>query len=716
MSIDPAPLPRNAALPPIPLDYDRLEPLYEIQSVLAGCADIEDACEAFLPIITRVLAVRTVVLIDTAQGAHREFSWSAGLPVTELEEAQDYAWRALSYLAPDDRRSPDRVRRTSLLANGVRTQTSPRNFVALPFVLSGRTFGVFQIEGATTYNERDLLFINVLVNQVAVAVDRHHVSRALETARADAERASRRLRELQAISDVALRATLDDSLATVADSLRSMFDTDAAAILLASKDGQTLRCRSLDRLDGTALEVPVGVGVLGQIAAGTTALRFDQVDELAKSALVSSGACALLGAPMHVRGHLTGVVYVASHKRRDFTDDELQLVHMVAERIGIIIDNASLYEQALAAIRSRDVVIGFVSHDLTNPLSTIALCTDLIETNEPSIIERVAIIKRSIDVMVRLISDLRDVGNIEAGRLSIRTRPESATSLVGQAIEGISSLAIEKSLQVTVHISDDRVLECDRTRVVQVLTNLLSNAVKFTPRGGAITLSMTEHEGKARISVQDTGPGIAPAEVALVFDRYRQANAPAHLGTGLGLAIAKGIVDAHGGTISVESRVGHGSTFSFTLDHATNEPPDLQSSQPSPSVTTGARVLVVDDDLNALDALASLLELEGFRVTTAANGVAALLEVHDFAPDVLVVDIEMPELKGDDLARKIRIKLPHLPVILMSGHGAQLVSASQLELGASYVAKPLDIDELVSAIHRALGRGAAECDPHSHTS
>ncbi|HEX7702531.1 MAG TPA: response regulator, partial [Kofleriaceae bacterium] len=120
--------------------------------------------------------------------------------------------------------------------------------------------------------------------------------------------------------------------------------------------------------------------------------------------------------------------------------------------------------------------------------------------------------------------------------------------------------------------------------------------------------------------------------------------------------------------------------------------------------TAGARVLVVDDEPNALSALATLLEDEGFVVETAANGLVALAKVREFAPDILVVDVEMPGLKGDDLVRKVREDITELPVILMTGHGDHVVAAARIELGASYVAKPFGIDELVSAIYRGLGK------------
>ena len=691
---------------PIPIDHDRLAPLYEIQSVLAQRIDIENACEAFLPIVTRVLPVRTVVLLDTTQGVHRALQWAAtGIPGAELEAARDHALQTLKYLARDESRSANVVSRVAVLVGGVVEQITPRHFITLPLVLDGQVFGVFQLEGASAFGERDLLFINVVVNQLAIALDRHHVQLVLETTRFEVERANRRLRDLQSISDAALEGTtLDESLAVVLPALRSIFGTDAAAVLLASADGTMLRRRSSVGLDDVSdFEVAVGAGAAGRIAAGTTAMFFDDLNDVdgVSPALLATGIRSLLGAPMHARNRMTGVLFVASRAARGFAHDELELVTMIADRIGTIIDNAALYELALAAIRSRDAVMCVVSHDLRNPLSAIQMCTEILD--DPQLVTPVTIIKRSVDVMARLIADLRDVGSIEAGHLSIRTRPEPATGLVRDAIEGVQDAAAKKSLRLAAKMpTDDRILDCDRIRIVQVLTNLLSNAIKFTPKGGSITLSMTEVEpGHARLSVEDTGAGIAEADLPHVFDRYWQAKATAHLGTGLGLAIAKGIVDAHGGVLSVESRAGRGTTFSFTLRLALEEATRASARS---QLGAGVRVLIVDDEPNALSALASLLEDEGFLVETAKDGLAALPKVRDFAPDILVVDVEMPGLKGDDLVRKVREDRPELPAILMTGHDARAVAAARRELSAGYIGKPLDIDELVSAIHRGLGK------------
>ena len=707
---------RTTTLPPIPREYDRLEVLYEIQTVLAQPIGIEQACDVVLPIVTRALQVRTAVLIDATPERTRALLWAAsGIGSADLDEARAHARKALGYLARGDVSGPNTVSRAAVLPGGVAEQAvASRHFISLPLIVSGHVFGVFQLEGASAFDERDLLFINALANQVASALHRQHVQLELETSRTELRQANRRLTELQAIGEAALEgATLDASLAAVQRALCSIFNTDTAAVLLASPDGKTLRRRASVGLNDTSdMEVLVGAGAVGRIAATGTTMFFDDLEEVegVSPTLQSNGIRSLLGAPMRARAQLIGVVHVASRDHRAFTHDELQLIEFAADRIGTIIDNASLYEQALdlmaslrAAIRGRDAVMDVVSHDLRNPLSVVQMAMELLPTDDPQLTKPVSLIKSSVDVMVRLISDLRDVGGIEAGHLSITTRPVDTRALVRDAIEGVQDAVAKKPIHLEARLpTGDLVLDCDRIRVIQVLTNLLSNAIKFTPERGSITISIAEAErGYVRFSVEDTGSGIPEADLPHVFDRYWQAEATAHLGTGLGLAITKGIVETHGGTISVESRIDHGSTFSFTLPLARDPLPGRTISSPA---NVGARVLVVDDEPNALSALASLLEDEGFVVETAPDGLRALPKVRTFAPDILIVDVEMPGLKGPDLVRKVREDLIEIPVILMTGHGDHVVATTQMELRASYIGKPLEIDALVSAIHRELAK------------
>ena len=697
---------------PIPSDYERLRRLYEIQAGLARSTGIAQACATTLSIVTQALTVRTAILLDATRDVHLAFAWAAeGVAPAVLEGAQEHARTALAYLAPAIAASAPVDRRSEVLRGGVDSGTNDRHFVTLPLSLAtGEVFGVFQLQGARQFEERDLLFIDAMVDHLAIALGRHHT----EAAHAVLEATNRQLGNLQLISNAALRGTtLDDSLTAILDALGALFATHVAAVLLTNPDGKTLlRWTSIGLDQRPAGGIPIGVGAVRRLASVGSAIVFEDPEKLEDlgPTLVANGVRSLAGAPLHARNRVTGAVYVGSRDRERFTREDVALLGVVAERIEKIVDHAMLYEAALAAIRSRDAVLATVSHDLLNPLGTIQMWTELFISKDPNIVHGVEVIQNSVARMIRLIGDLLDFGSIEAGHLSIKRSPESAESLVREALEGVRSAAIRKSLRLPTRFPiKELVVECDRVRIVQVLTNLMTNAIKFTPEGGTITIALVAEGNCARFSVADTGCGIPASDLPRIFERYWQATATAHRGRGLGLAIAKGIIETHGGALSVESLVGRGTTFSFTLPlardadgHPNTASGHLTHHSHVATDPSGPRVLVIDDEPNALSALAELLADEGFVVATAADGPRALSSVGAFAPDILVVDVDMPGLTGPELVRKIREMLGDIPAILMTGFDDHGIAAELDELHAAYIGKPVEIDALVSQIQLEL--------------
>jgi signal transduction histidine kinase len=220
------------------------------------------------------------------------------------------------------------------------------------------------------------------------------------------------------------------------------------------------------------------------------------------------------------------------------------------------------------AVVLRDEVLAVVSHDLKSPLATIAVIADVLERKHvkqlPDLARHVSSIRQCVDSMNRLVLDLLDVASIEAGRLSLRPRREDAAEIAGEALARVQPVADAAGVATALH-APAVVLHCDGQRIVQVLSNLLSNAVKATPAGGRVELRVDEDGGAVRFAVVDTGRGIDAEDLPHVFARFRRGRSAAYAGSGLGLAIAKGIVEAHGGAIRAESRVGAGSRFEFTV-------------------------------------------------------------------------------------------------------------------------------------------------------
>jgi PAS domain S-box-containing protein len=281
---------------------------------------------------------------------------------------------------------------------------------------------------------------------------------------------------------------------------------------------------------------------------------------------------SLMIVPLIAREQVLGALSLVSLRRsRRFDAADLELARDFAARAALALDNARLYRTAQRATRARDEILGVVSHDLRNPLSAIAMCARTLRESPPERAadrqELVDAIGESTEWMNRLIQDLLDVAMIEAGRLSIHRQPEEVAPLVQKAVAMFEAPARERSIALRVDLPADLPpVSADAERLLQVLANLVGNAVKFTGPGGEITVSARAHGEEVRVAVTDTGPGIPEQDLSHLFELYWHAQRTARKrGSGYGLAIAKGIVEAHGGRIGVESTVGAGSTFSFTI-------------------------------------------------------------------------------------------------------------------------------------------------------
>ena len=294
------------------------------------------------------------------------------------------------------------------------------------------------------------------------------------------------------------------------------------------------------------------------------------VEALAPRSLI----CVPLASSGKPIGAMTLVTSDASARR--FTVADLSLAADLARRAAIVVEHARLFHEAQQATRARDDVLAVVAHDLRNPLNTVSMAVSLmLESTPPERVQerrQVEIVRRAADRMNRMIQDLLDVKRMESGRLTIDPKPEPAADLINDTLDMLRPLAMGSTIRLETSIDDHLPLVlADSSRVQQVLSNLVGNAVKFTPRAGRITVCAEEIENEVRFGVIDTGPGIPAEQLPHIFGRFWQARTSDRRGIGLGLAIAKGIVEAHNGRIWVESHVGLGSTFYFTLPSTTEK-------------------------------------------------------------------------------------------------------------------------------------------------
>jgi signal transduction histidine kinase len=311
------------------------------------------------------------------------------------------------------------------------------------------------------------------------------------------------------------------------------------------------------------------------------------------------GIVALLVIPIALKGKTIGLLYVANRHRTPFTSGDQEILTRLAAQAAIAIENATLYAQVrqhaeeleakveartqdlkeanaslAAASQHKSEFLASMSHELRTPLNAVIGFSEVLserlfgELNEKQE-EFVADILSSGRHLLSLINDILDLSKVEAGRIELQLEPFSLPS----AIDGAMTLVRERAKRHGITISltlDERLDEfvADERKFRQILLNLLSNAVKFTPDGGRISVNATLTSGCAKISVSDTGIGIAPGDQEVIFEAFRQVGrgqSQRREGTGLGLTLAKSYVELHGGKISVESELGKGSTFTFTL-------------------------------------------------------------------------------------------------------------------------------------------------------
>lgn len=409
-----------------------------------------------------------------------------------------------------------------------------------------------------------------------------------------------------------------------------------------------------------------------------------------------------------------------SFESRFETEEKVVSVHMAPvlmrdEFLGTVSVFRDITKE-VAIDRMKSELISTVSHQLRTPMTSIKGYTDLLyletvgEINEAQR-RFLSIIKSNADRLALLADDLLDISRIETGRIRLNLEFIHISAISDEIAASLRGQIEEKGLSLKLDIPEGLPpIIGDRDRVTQILTNLIDNARHYTPAGGQITVSAQVRGNFLQVSVADTGIGIAPEDQEKIFGRFYRADHPLVqevAGTGLGLSIVKSFVEMHGGDIWVESEPGQGSTFSFTLPLAERGKDMEESLAPSVSPLSFVptkRILVVEDEPDIAELIRYHLEGNGYVVTTAARGEEALAKARQEKPDLITLDIRLPDIDGFEVLQQLKSdeETAAIPVVILSivpdrGDGFRLGAVD-------YMTKPIDEGRLLSAVGAILSK------------
>jgi PAS domain S-box-containing protein len=491
------------------------------------------------------------------------------------------------------------------------------------------------------------------------------------------------------------------------------------AVIATDLDGKILYWNSFaETLYGWKAEEAVGANIMEITPADATRQQSKEIMLLLKSGKSWAGEllvrrkdgsifpAMITDSPIIDQGELIGVVGVSV----DISQRKLA----EAERESLHESERAARAEAEQANRVKDEFLATLSHELRNPLNVILGYAEVLlrsdEAKASQFVKRAAeILKRNALAQSRLVRDLLDLSRLHIGKLSLNREVVSLTTIIDNALETVSNDAASKQISIKFDAADDVIfVDADPLRLEQVIWNLLSNAVKFTPAGGAVIIRLRLAKERVTVIVEDNGPGIEPQFLPHVFEMFRQADATSsrsYGGMGIGLALVQQLIGLHGGTISVESRLGHGAKFTVELPAISETERPLGFSPRQEKDVTGLlsqmRILVVDDSSDTVDMLRRLLEMDGATVTTADRAGKALDLAHEKTFDVVLSDISMPGMDGFEFVRRLREieRQKDVPVIALTGLGrAQDVERSKAEGFFCHVTKPIDVNALVQTL------------------
>ncbi|MCU7549605.1 GAF domain-containing protein [Chitinophagaceae bacterium LB-8] len=641
----------------------------------------------------------------------------------------------------------------------------PLSFIYLPLIVQDRVLGIITIQSfkKNAYSEYHLNLLQNLATYTGIALDNASAYRKLNEREQEIAARAAELSTVNSISQaLASKLELDSLIQLVGDQMQQLFKADIAYLaLLDQKTGMI----SFPYQYGEKLQpLQLGEGLTSQIIlTGKPLLINKDVSELTAELGISRvgiPAASYLGVPVPVGDEIIGVLSVQSTQQENwFNEKDQRLLNTIAAHVGVALRKARLFEEvkqanleaeaarkiAVQANEAKSAFLSTVSHELRTPLTSVLGFARIIkkrldekifpftdvsdpktEKAKQQVCDNLEVVIAEGERLTHLINDVLDLAKIEAGKMEWNTETIAMEEIVERAIAATSALFINKNITLEKEVVKDLPMVIgDRDKLIQVVVNLISNAVKFTHEG-AVRCSVAQKDDEIIVSISDTGIGIAKEDYKSVFEKFKQVGdtlTDKPKGTGLGLPICKEIVEHHGGQIWLESELGKGSTFIFSIPSISEKEPvlkpiqldklmkqlkdEMKKSKLNNKERT-ATILVVDDDTSIRSLLQQELGELGYRIEEATNGKEALESIRKHRPDLIILDVMMPEMNGFDLAAILKNdpQTLDIPIIMLS---IVQDKARGYRVGVDrYLTKPIDTTQLFAEVGNLLEQGKSK--------
>jgi len=655
-------------------------------------------------------------------------------------------------------------------SSGVTTGKPPKSAVFVPMIVGDVVRGSVSLQNVdkeNAFTESDMRLITTVANSMSVALENARLFDETAHLLADAKQRASELMTVNNISKaIASQLNPSELIKFVGDQLRDLFKANIVYLALLNK--KTKMIHFPYQYGEVMPPRQIGDGLTSKIILSGEPLFINKDlsvkhEELGISQM-GTPAASYIGVPIPDADDYIGVLSVQSTEQENrFNENDQRLLTTIASSVGVALRNAQLFEEveqakmeaekaskvAEKANEAKSAFLSTVSHELRTPLTSVLGFAKIInkrlndkifpltDPEDAKIQKTVTQVNENLQVVIsegerltHLINDVLDLAKIEAGRMEWNQENVSLPEVAERAILATTSLFDQKKINLVKKIDTDIPdIIGDPDKLIQVVINLFSNAVKFT-ENGAVTCKVYQKGNEVIVSVTDTGIGIAPEDYGAVFEQFKQVGGDTLTdkpkGTGLGLPICKEIVEHHGGRIWVESKVGKGSTFSFAIPFVPSENKKQNKQKPihldelvkqlkeqvvfSKIKLNGntATILVVDDD----DSIRSLLEQElsdaGYLIEQATNGKQALECIRKNRPDLIILDVMMPEMNGFDVAAILKNdpQTMDIPIIILS---IIQDKARGFRIGVDrYLTKPIDTAQLFHEVGDLLEQGKSK--------